>query len=472
MKPIPQALKEKLLNRVKADSTASMPSVRLIATQTSVNTYLSEPIHEDIAPAFGDVTVRQMAGDPSLACAYAICLDDGVAQIYRRQFPANIDFKWEYLWTFGPASDVAIEYNGTWQLDAGLQWYYLQTEEYPYIFTVEEDDLYVQHWNDATTRTFLASGVSQISACKGWQNSIDRELDQGLIIGYLREGRVCYRALCMMDTGNYSWEAEKEIEELGEGNTSLSVIRTNDFRIGFLTEQNGRIRLVLSTRNYAGMSVRPETLQLYTNAKFSFVKKRERFGYSPRERMDVQIGQPFFNFDTSPESPEIALLRAEKLNREDAFTSYGCKFILDKPFTGRLNSYFKSNCRMSLVTGGSSVSSSISEVEIDEAENALMFYFSADIPRTCQITISTIQTRLLTYERLPGQRWFVPAFSAVFEAETKRVDVDTPSEAMSVSASATMRIDIPVFHTTVNNETLVMETVAHFEFSPVASLPI
>ena len=63
MRSIPVALKEKLFNRFKVENTDSMTKLRVVATQTSINSLLSEPIHEDIASGFGDVAVRQMAGE-------------------------------------------------------------------------------------------------------------------------------------------------------------------------------------------------------------------------------------------------------------------------------------------------------------------------------------------------------------------------------------------------------------------------
>lgn len=136
MRSIPVALKEKLFNRFKVENTDSMTKLRVVATQTSINSLLSEPIHEDIASGFGDVAVRQMAGEVDLSLAYAICLDDGIANIYKRKFPAGLEYPWEHQWTLGPATDVAIEFNGMWKMNAEKEWYYLQTEEHPYIFYV------------------------------------------------------------------------------------------------------------------------------------------------------------------------------------------------------------------------------------------------------------------------------------------------------------------------------------------------
>ena len=92
MKPIPQAIREKLLNRVKSASNGSEPHIRLIAKQTSVNTLLTEPIHEDISPSFGDVTVRQTEREKDISCAYAIysSADNSLSFYFDRDVPAYI----------------------------------------------------------------------------------------------------------------------------------------------------------------------------------------------------------------------------------------------------------------------------------------------------------------------------------------------------------------------------------------------
>lgn len=472
MRPIPAAFKAKLLNRFKAESTDSMPHVRLIATQTSINTLLSEPIHEDIAPAFGDVAVRQYIGEKDLSCAYAICLDDGIATIYRRQFPANLDYKWEYQWTFGEADDVAIEYDGTWTLDASANWYYLLTEEFPYIFTVEDGILYVQYWRDTSTKTQLAEGVSQISACKGWRNSIDNELDQGLIIGYLRDGEVFYRALCTQENGSRVWEAEHQVHELGQNNDTLSVIRTNDFRIGFLTEHDGEIVMALTYRNYAGMSVRPETLHANAAARFDYLKTVWKYGYSQREYLNTGIGLQYFNFDGVPESEEISLVSAEKLNYETDFYSYGCKLYLSKPVSGEITTSFVNGTTVTVVNGSETSTVKVTDVEYDADDNAFIFYFESDIKRTCQVSIKTISSRWLWYYRLVNGKWFIPVFSYVFEPETRRIDGYGDRETLSVQASSDFWVDEANFIYTANDETMSVRAVPTVVLTPVSSQPI
>ena len=165
MRILPQDLKNKLLQNIQADSTNAKPNLRLIATQASMNTLISEDIHKDIPPNFGDVAIRQLEGEKTPSLAYSICIDNGIANIYKRDFPTDLENPWIKQWKLGSAKEVAIEYNGIWTLDSKKKWYYLKTEEYPYVFYVDNsNNLFVQYWNDSNTKFQLATGVSQISA--------------------------------------------------------------------------------------------------------------------------------------------------------------------------------------------------------------------------------------------------------------------------------------------------------------------
>lgn len=467
MRSIPVALKEKLANRFKVDSANSMAKLRVVATQTSVNSLLSEPIHEDIAPAFGDVAVRQMAGESDLSLAYAICLDDGIAKIYKRKFPAGLEYPWEYQWTLGSATDVAIEFNGVWKMNAEKEWYYLQTEEYPYIFYVRSGNLYVQLWRDSESTALLATDVSQISACKGWQSSVDQDLDQGLVIGYLKAGRVYYRAFCCQDNGSYVWEAEHEVTSLGSSNTTLSVIRTNDFRIGFLTQNNGRMRLALTHRNYAGMSVRPETVHANAAHVKMWVSNVHEINTLNREHASASTAYPYVLLDV-PSSEEISVVSVEKLNRDTDFFSYGFKIRFSKPLYGTINAGFPAKCTLSV--SGVTVAEAIYSSE----EQALLLYTSADIRRTLPVTITMPEYRALWYRKPDSQRWFLPALTAFAAAET--IDYYAyENETAGISlASAEAWIDEAVFSWYYQSPCTAVIGVAasSVTLQPVSTLPI
>ena len=464
-------MRTKLLNRFKAASTDSEPHIRLIATQTSMNTLLSEPIHVNAPAALGDVTFRQMEGDENVAVAYAICLHDGEASVYRREMPANMDAKWEYVWKLGAASDVAIEYDGIWEVDASYQWYILRTEQFPYIFFVQNGNLYVQHWRDESTRILLAENVSQLSSCKGWQNSIDRELDQGLIIGYIRSGEVYYRSFCQQEDGSYSWEVERKVTTLGIGNSTLSVIRTNDFRVGFLTQNGNNILLTLTHRNYAGMSVKPETLHTAARARFYFEDLKERRGYQ-REALRGSCANPFFMLDEMPGSSVISVASAEKINREDSFYCYGCKIYLNMDFSGNIDTAFVAGTTVSYVEGTTTKSATVTDVEINNEERYIALYFSTDIRRVNPITIHTPITRNLRYYRNQQQKWFFPGFTVSLPAETQNIYAYSGRETLTVNETATLLYQETVKKNGYYRETLLVTETADFTLEPTSILPI
>ena len=259
MRNVPLELKQKLLKQFYGNSADNLPQIQVIAKQASINTLITEIIHEGIPANFGDVAIRQLPGENQPSLAYAACIDNGTGNICSRKMPAFAEQDWEFVWSLGAVKDIAIEFDGKWHINPKKRFYELFTEQTPYIFfTDNSNNLYVQIWSDASTRLLLANNVSQISVCRGWQSTLDTGVDQGLIIGYLRSGKVFYRAYCQQSTGEYIWETENEVTELGSGNTTLCVFRTNDFRVGFLTENSGQMKYVLSHRTYAGQAMPPE----------------------------------------------------------------------------------------------------------------------------------------------------------------------------------------------------------------------
>lgn len=294
MRSVPQDLKQKLLRQFAGNALDAMPKIQVIAKQASVNTLISEIIHDDITANFGDVAIRQLPNENQPSLAYAICIDIGVGKVYSRKMPALAESEWEYLWSVGTAKDVAIEFDGIWNINPKKRYYELFTEETPYIFFVDNSNsLYVQKWSDTPSRVLLADTVSQISVCRGWQSTLDTGVDQGLIIGYLRGGKVFYRAYCQQSTGEYIWETENEITELGIGNTTLCVFRTNDFRVGFITENNSEMKYVLSLRTYAGQAMPPEQAVAWGQDAKVWVDRASFYYSITNEAATAEIDKPY-----------------------------------------------------------------------------------------------------------------------------------------------------------------------------------
>ena len=108
----------------------------------------------------------------------------------------------------------------------------------------------------------LGTGVGRICAIRGWiPAQAGHAQDQGLIVAYLKSGVAYYRNYCLQSDGvTYLWEEEREIEELPTGLTDIALFRTNDFRVGVLGRDSaGNVHMTVTMRNWAGMSLYPET---------------------------------------------------------------------------------------------------------------------------------------------------------------------------------------------------------------------
>lgn len=258
MRSIPATLKSKLAERWQTAARDANPSMSVIATQASINTLISEVIHNGIPAAYGDATVHFGTGEKAPGYAYAICIDNGTAKIYGRKLPAEYEETWSHLWDLGAATDVAIEFDGTWAISADENYYNLYTDDTPWVFWVDGGNLYAQHWQDEGTRIQLAAG-SGISACRLWQSTLDPTQDQGLAVAYIRDGAAYYRAYCYESAaGAKVWENENSITELGSTVETIQAFRTNDFRAGAIAETGDGIVWAITDRVYAGMSFRPE----------------------------------------------------------------------------------------------------------------------------------------------------------------------------------------------------------------------
>jgi len=410
MRILPQDLKNKLLQNIQADSTNAKPNLRLIATQASMNTLISEDIHKGISPNFGDVAVRQLEGEKSPSLAYAICIDNGIANVYKRDFPTDLEKPWIKQWELGSAKEVAIEYNGIWTLDSKKKWYYLKTEEYPYVFyTDNSNTLWVQYWNYTATKFQLATGVSQISACRAWQSSDDLNLNQGLVIGYLKGGIVYYRAFCTGQDGVSLWETEREVTTLGTGNTSLCVFRTNDFRVGFITENCGEICYTLSKRTYAGQSVRPESVYseiagceiIYTPIQYlsAFVGDESTKIFVPKNDCSIEYYK---------EKPVLEIIETKRIDPQTFEMTFNFSLVERNPLEKYLSI---------------SPQAEISEIVI--SENKITLTTVDELSKNMTVEITILENSSLRYLCPETSFLLVPTFTARFPPEA--IEDDSPS---------------------------------------------
>lgn len=96
------------------------------------------------------------------------------------------------------------------------------------------------------------------------------------------------------------------------------------------------MRLALTHRNYAGMSVRPETVHVNASNMRMWMSDIHEMDVLKKEYSSIRNTHPYLLLD-APGSEELSVISVEKLNRTDTFYCYGFKMRLSKPLFGSVD---------------------------------------------------------------------------------------------------------------------------------------
>ncbi len=213
----------------------------------------------------GDVSLAprrfKVTGRPNRI--YEIHVQNGIVGTAIREYPDKLKDGWQNQFTLGSGSNVAIAFNGHWERYRKL--WRLVTDEKPHILWVDGDGkLQTQLWDDATSKQELATNVKYVRALRGWKNVNFIDKDQGIIAGYIKtDGTVWYRNYCSQLDGTSIWENERQLVEFTGVAVSLNLFITNDYRMGFIIEDNlGKIYWYITERNWAGMAIAPDNFSV------------------------------------------------------------------------------------------------------------------------------------------------------------------------------------------------------------------
>lgn len=219
----------------------------------------------DFGTDIRDISVKQLPGDFSPSEVWAIGIESNEAVVRRRSYDDNTTSSYEPLFIVGEAVEAAIEFDGNWVLRRGNTVYTLETDDVPYVFIVDTlGDLYVQHGGNTASRLLLDTGVSKISACRGYKSHVRPEEDQGLVIAYIKGSTIFYRAYRYDNTtGSYFWDYAKGLQELGDANF-VNVHRLNDYRIGIASTTSTGNMWAISNRTYVSQASKPEYYSMGT----------------------------------------------------------------------------------------------------------------------------------------------------------------------------------------------------------------
>jgi len=268
VRSIPQSILNKInkQNQTLYENANPKMEVTVARAKTTVmdSTYWTvETIREkaglgDVSLAPRRFTVR---GRPNRI--YEIHVDNGVVGTAIREYPDRLKDGWQNQFELGTGSKVGIAFNGHWERYRKL--WRLVSGEKPHIVWVDGDNkLQTQHWDNVATKQELATNVVYVRALRGWKNVNFVDKDQGIVAGYIKtDGTVWYRNYCSQLDGTSTWDNERQLSQFTETAVSLNLFITNDYRMGFIIEDSlGKIFWYITTRNWAGMAIAPETLSV------------------------------------------------------------------------------------------------------------------------------------------------------------------------------------------------------------------
>lgn len=194
---------------------------------------------------------------------YNIYVDNKVIKTATREYYSGQQAEWLDNFEVGQGTSVAIAFDGKWELHKNR--YGLVTKGNPYLFWVDLDGgLYKQIWNDISTKEQLAENVVKVKSVRGWKNINFTDRDDGLIVGYIKDnGGVYYRNYSEGASGIYSWSVEEKVYEFAGVAVNMNLFITNDYRTGFIIEDNlGKVHWLITERNWAGMALAPHTVSV------------------------------------------------------------------------------------------------------------------------------------------------------------------------------------------------------------------
>ena len=217
----------------------------------------------DIDVNFSDLTVMQLPSESEPSRLYAVGVEEGMARVRSRPAEGGSGVTWEPEYEVGPAVEAAIEFNGVWAERIDDIGYTLLTEDVPWVFWIDAAGaLFGQKGLDETTRVPLATGVSTLSVTRGFKSFQVLENDQGLVVAYIKSGKVYIRNYCTQVNGLTTWELEQEITAAGTGVTAAYVGRLNDYRLSLAVTGASGNKLFITGRTYVGQAFKSD------NAKY------------------------------------------------------------------------------------------------------------------------------------------------------------------------------------------------------------
>ena len=274
MLPIPSSLLDKVKQAMQTIGNNAEPKMTIIAQKASK--YLSQgsflsPRTVRTGNSLGslDICIRRETPHQEPTEIVMVYIENGLAKVATLPYVHTPDQYFEYQYTIGPATDVACDFDGRWNLitdrselyfDTNTIWELITFGE-PYIAYINSGVLYVQQGQGASIE--LSTEAVKCSLLRAWKSVTDILTDQGIVCAYIKtDTKIYYRNYCEQPDGSYFWETPREITDFGVGNNNISLFLAADYRLGLLVENTGSIKWAITNRSLSGMAILPEYLSI------------------------------------------------------------------------------------------------------------------------------------------------------------------------------------------------------------------
>jgi hypothetical protein len=324
MRQTPPQLLDKLQKSIQTIGTDANPKM-----QVSVARAKTAVIDSDYWTV---ETIRQTSGLGEVSVAprrlkpfgrpnriYEIHVHNGEVKTSIREYPDKLKEGWKHQFSLGSGSSVAIAFNGHWERYRKL--WRLITEDKPWISWVDNaGDLWVQRWDDVSTKFQLSSGVSKVKMIRAWKNTVIQQNDQGVVVAYIKtNGKVYYRNFCQQEDYSEVWEFEREFTGFTGTAVNLNMFITNDYRMGVVIQSStGQIHWLITHRNWGGMASPAESITAgITDIKFEVTPIAYHNAYSDE---NISAGITDIKFYVCPAGIVPVIVNTGRLDYADKKT--------------------------------------------------------------------------------------------------------------------------------------------------------
>lgn len=162
--------------------------------------------------------------------------------------------------SFGPAIDISIAYDARWSY-TGVNKFVMYTINDPYIALIDSaNNLYVLR-GPTGSKLLLQTHVDRCWIVRGWKHVSDPVIDQGLVVFYLKQGKLYSRSYIQQSNDLFSW-TDEESYDIDMYINDIQAYRTKDFRLAIACSNPDLAidKLVLTDRVFPGQSIQDESL--------------------------------------------------------------------------------------------------------------------------------------------------------------------------------------------------------------------